>query len=72
MNKLGIFVNFWQNSWAVNYRYYIDKVKSLCYDILEFQAQPLLDMPDDECRAITDLSSFRTFTRFTVVPSVET
>lgn len=52
MNKLGIFVNFWQNSWAVNYRYYIDKVKSLCYDILEFQAQPLLDMPDDECRAI--------------------
>ena len=52
MNKLGIFVNFWQNKWAVDYRYYIKKKKKLNYDILEFQAQPLLEIPDDECRAI--------------------
>ncbi len=52
MNKLGIFVNFWEKSWTIDYRYYIDKVKKLGYDILEFQAQPLLEMTDAECRAI--------------------
>lgn len=52
MNKLGIFVNFWEKSWTIDYRYYIDKMVKLGYDILEFQAQPLLEMSDDECRAI--------------------
>lgn len=52
MNKLGIFVNFWEKSWTINYRYYIDKMVKLGYDILEFQAQPLLEMTDEECRAI--------------------
>ena len=52
MNKLGIFVNFWEKKWAVDHRYYIEKVKSLGYDILEFQAQPLLEMSDGECRKI--------------------
>ncbi len=52
MNKLGIFVNFWEKSWTINYKYYIDKVKKLGYDILEFQAQPLLEMSNEECRAI--------------------
>ncbi len=52
MNKLGIFVNFWKKTWDVDYPYYIDKVKRLGYDILEFQAQPLLDISDEECRKI--------------------
>ncbi len=52
MNKLGIFVNFWENSWTIDYKKYIDKVKTLGFDILEFQAQPLLEMTNDECRAI--------------------
>ena len=52
MNKLGIFVNFWEKSWTIDYPYYIDKVARLGYDILEFQAQPLLEMSDAECRAI--------------------
>ena len=52
MNKLGIFVNFWEKSWTINYPYYIDKVARLGYDILEFQAQPLLEMSDEECRKI--------------------
>lgn len=52
MNKLGIFVNFWENSWTIDYKYYIDKVKKIGYDILEFQAQPLLKMTNEECRAI--------------------
>lgn len=52
MNKLGIFVNFWEQSWAIDYRYYIDKMVRLGFDILEFQAQPLLDMTDEECRSV--------------------
>lgn len=52
MNKLGIFVNFWEKRWSIDYKYYIDKVARLGFDILEFQAQPLLDMTDDECRKI--------------------
>ena len=52
MNKLGIFVNFWEKTWDINYKYYIDKVQKLGYGILEFQAQPLLDMSNEECRAI--------------------
>ena len=52
MNKLGIFVNFWEKKWGIDYRYYIDKVQKLGYDILEFQAQPLLEMTNEECRAI--------------------
>lgn len=52
MNKLGIFVNFWEKSWDIDYKYYIDKVAKLGYDILEFQAQPLLDIDDCDCKAI--------------------
>lgn len=26
MNKLGIFVNFWEKKWSIDYRYYIDKM----------------------------------------------
>ena len=52
MNKLGIFVNFWEKSWTINYPYYIDKVARLGYDILEFQAQPLLEIDNSELRAI--------------------
>ena len=46
MNKLGIFMNFWEKNWAADYDKYIDKAASLGFDILEFQAQPLLDISD--------------------------
>ena len=52
MNKLGIFVNYWEKSWTIDYKYYIDKIKKLGYDILEFQAQPLLEKSNEECKAI--------------------
>lgn len=39
-------------SWTIDYKRYIDKVQKLGYDILEFQAQPLLEMTNEECRAI--------------------
>ncbi len=52
MNKLGIFMNFWEKKWGADHKYYIDKAAKIGYDILEFQAQPLLDMTDDKCRDI--------------------
>lgn len=54
MNKIGVFVNFWQKTWSVDHRKYIDKMARLGGDILEFQAQPLLDMDDGELRALKE------------------
>ncbi|MFV0267972.1 MAG: sugar phosphate isomerase/epimerase family protein [Draconibacterium sp.] len=44
MNKLGIFINLWERNWDVDHIKYIKKVSAIGYDILEFQAQPLLEM----------------------------
>ena len=41
MNKLGIFVNFWEKDWAVDYKKYLRKASDIGFDILEFQAQPV-------------------------------
>lgn len=55
MNKLGIFINFWENTWDVDHIKYMKKAKDIGFDILEFQAQPLLEMSKehmDEMKAI--------------------
>lgn len=46
MNKFGIFINFWEKNWTADHAKYIRKVAQLGYDILEFQAQSLLEMSD--------------------------
>lgn len=46
MNKLGIFMNFWEKNWNADHIKYINKAADLGFDILEFQAQPLLNMTD--------------------------
>lgn len=51
-NKIGIFVNFWENNWKVDLPKYIKKAAAIGYDVLEFQAQALLDMSDDELCAL--------------------
>ena len=53
MNKLGIFMNFWEKNWAADHAKYIRKASDIGFDILEFQAQPLLGMTNarmDEIR----------------------
>lgn len=45
-NKVGIFVNFWENTWAVDLEKYIKKCAKIGYDVMEFQAQSLLEMSD--------------------------
>lgn len=52
MSKLGIFMNFWEKNWNADYYKYIRKASDLGFDVLEFQAQPLLDIPDRELRNI--------------------
>ena len=44
MNKLGIFMNFWEKNWDADHVKYIRKAKKIGFDVLEFQAQPLLEM----------------------------
>ena len=46
MNKLGIFMNFWEKNWDADHEKYIKKAAAIGYDVLEFQAQPLLEMSD--------------------------
>ncbi len=48
MNKLGIFMNFWEKNWAADHKKYIKKAATLGFDVLEFQAQPLLEMSDEK------------------------
>ena len=52
MNQLGIFMNLWENNWDADHTYYIRKAARLGFDILEFQAQSLLDMSDERLREI--------------------
>ncbi len=52
MNKLGIFMNFWEKNWAADHKKYIKKAAALGFDVLEFQAQPLLEMTDDHIREL--------------------
>lgn len=57
MNKLGIFMNFWENTWQADHVKYIKKAADIGFDVLEFQAQPLLDMTKarmDEIKAAAD------------------
>ncbi len=46
-NKIGIFMNFWENKWEADHLKYIKKAAEIGYDVLEFQAQALLNMSDE-------------------------
>lgn len=47
MNALGIFMNFWERNWNADHIKYINKAADIGFDILEFQAQPLLEMSNE-------------------------
>lgn len=48
MNKLGIFVNFWEKNWACDLIKHIKRASEIGFDVLEFQAQALLEMDKPE------------------------
>ena len=56
MNKLGIFMNFWEKNWAADHAKYIRKASDIGFDILEFQAQPLLEMDKEKLLSLKKLA----------------
>ncbi len=52
MNRLGIFMNFWEKQWDADHIKYINKAADIGFDVLEFQAQPLLEMSDEKLSKI--------------------
>ena len=54
--RYGMFMNFWENSWKADFEKYIRKCKKLGFDVLEFQAQSLLEMTDDEIRDLKNIA----------------
>ncbi len=52
MNKLGIFMNFWENNWEADIAKYIDKASKIGFDVLEFQAQALLSMSEEKMQSL--------------------
>lgn len=59
MNRLGIFMNFWEKNWDADHAKYINKVADIGFDILEFQAQPLLEMPAERMSYLKKLAEER-------------
>lgn len=57
MNKLGIFVNFWEKNWECDLSKYIVKASGLGYDILEFQAQALLELDKHKLSELKKLAA---------------
>lgn len=49
-------MNFWEKNWDADHAKYIKKVADIGFDILEFQAQPLLEMSDDKIRSLRALA----------------
>lgn len=45
MNKVGIYFAYWTDSWKADFGYYVTKVASLGFDVLEIQPDALLAMP---------------------------
>ncbi len=56
MNKFGIFMNFWEKNWAADHAKYIRKAAAIGFDILEFQAQPLLEMSTTHMLSLKSLA----------------
>ena len=56
MNKFGIFMNFWENTWGADHLKYIEKAAKIGFDVLEFQAQPLLEMSDEKLKSLRALA----------------
>lgn len=50
-------MNFWENSWRSDHVKYIKKAADIGFDILEFQAQPLLEMSESRMDEIKNAAA---------------
>ena len=49
-------MNFWEKNWDADHAKYIKKAAAIGYDVLEFQAQPLLEMSDEKLHSLKALA----------------
>ena len=59
MNKVGIYFAYWTHSWTGDFRYFVDKVARLGFDILEIQPDQLLSAPRAELDGLRQMASDR-------------
>ena len=45
MNKIGIYFAYWTRDWSADFKYYIEKVAKLGFDILEISTAEMLETP---------------------------
>lgn len=57
MYRYGIFMNFWENTWEADHAKYIEKAAKIGYDVLEFQAQALLNMSEEKMDTLKKTAS---------------
>ena len=50
--KHGIYYAYWESEWAADYKYYVEKVARLGFDILEIGAAPLADYSEKEIKEL--------------------
>ncbi len=49
-------MNFWEKNWDADHAKYIKKAKDIGFDVLEFQAQPLLEMSDEKLKSLKSMA----------------
>lgn len=59
MNKIGIYFAYWTDSWTGDYKYFVDKVARLGFDILEIQPDQLLSAPRAELDSLRQMAGDR-------------
>ncbi len=52
--KHGIYYAYWEQEWEADYKYYIEKVARLGFDILEIAASPLPNYSDQQLMELKD------------------
>ena len=57
MNKVGIYFAYWTDSWTGDFKYFINKVARLGFDILEIQPDQLLNSPKVELESLRKMAS---------------
>lgn len=54
--KYGIYFAYWEKEWEADYRYYIEKVAHLGFDILEIGCAPLNQYSNSKLKEIRDIA----------------
>lgn len=50
--KHGIYYAYWESEWAADYKYYVEKVARLGFDILEIGVGPIADYSQTEIKEL--------------------